>query len=148
MSQEYDRLSLFWSELNKVCSTFEEDNFTIGVYVIDPKHQTAEINGNLFLKRLLFAESSKINAQWATHAKEKNDKSTNETNTRVQTPGTRCFLPPLPVGGISAMTDKVLKAYWRSLIWISGQLTIIFYIHWIFVDKGDDNVTYVCSISR
>ena len=111
------RLVRFWVEIDKIKKMFANDPFIFGFYVIDKQNMYAEIDGDKYLKQQLFDTSSLINAKWK---KEMEKPSENSGPTVIRPEGTSCWLPKLPLGGISSMTDKVLKSYWsrtmRSLL--------------------------------
>ena len=58
------RLLKFWAEIKKVSNSFKNDQLYFGFYVIDKEQQTAEIEGDPCLKKLLFEASTLINAKW------------------------------------------------------------------------------------
>ena len=86
---------------------FEKDPFIFGFYVIDKEKMFAEIDGNKYLKQQLFEASSLINAKWKRETEKPSDDSSSATR---RPEGTSCWLPHLPPGGISSMTDKKLKS--------------------------------------
>ena len=55
---------MFWQDLMKVKASYDEDDFIFGFYVIDKANSNVEIDGDPFLKRMLFEAASTINANW------------------------------------------------------------------------------------
>ena len=105
------RLVRFWVEVDKLRKNFVNDGFAIGMFVIDPENSIVEIDGEKTLKQLLFEVSPHISSKWR-HEREK----ALVQPQRVQPEGTTCFLPHLPPGGISAMTEKIVKTYWTVVM--------------------------------
>ena len=105
------RLVRFWIEIDKLRKSFENDGFVLGFYVIDPENGVAEIDGDKNLKKLLFDVSPHINAKWSRESER-----SSLTPQHVRPENTSCWLPFLPPGGISAMTEKTLKLYWSPVM--------------------------------
>ena len=105
------RLTKFWTDIEKLRKFYENGGFHLGIYVIDTKNHAVEINGNSFLKQLLYETSSYINAKWISDSHTPSP-ATENNEEKERLPETTCWLPYLPPGGIQKMTDKVLKLYW------------------------------------
>ena len=101
------RLAMFWQDLMKIKSNYDEDDFELGCYVIDKRNNNVEIDGDLKLKRLLFDSAPTIN--------EKRIKaSQSESVNREKPPGKICFLDPWPPGGVAGMSNRTVKMYWTT----------------------------------
>ena len=60
------RLASYWSELRKLQAAYVNDNFLFGHYIIDTRNKIAEMDGDPFLKNILFEAASSINRRWVT----------------------------------------------------------------------------------
>ena len=105
------RLVRFWVEVDKLRKNFVNDGFAIGIFVVDPENSVVEIDGEKILKQLLCEVSPQISAKW----RREREKARVQPQ-RIQPVGTTCLLPHLPPGGTSAMTEKMVKTYWRTVM--------------------------------
>ena len=106
----------FWHEAEKLRKSFEKEDLLLGFYVIDKTNLVAEIDGDQFLKQLLFDASPLINNKWIL---DKDKPATTTPNTEkegIKPPGATHWLPYLPVGGIANMTERTLKTYWSTVM--------------------------------
>ena len=106
------RLAMFWQDLMKIKSNYDEDDFELGCYVIDKRNNNVEIDGDLKLKRLLFDSAQTINEKWIIASESPAPLSSQpESVNRETPPGKKCFWDPLPPGGISGMSNRTVKLY-------------------------------------
>ena len=109
------RLAMFWQDLMKIKSNYDEDDFELGCYVIDKRNNNVEIDGDLKLKRLLFDSAPTINEKWIKDFESAPPSSSqSESVNREKPPGKKCFLDPLPPGGVAGMSDRTVKMYWTT----------------------------------
>ena len=110
------RLGMFWQDLLKVKCDYDVDDFQIGCYVIDKRNNNVEIDGDPFLKKMLFEASPTIINAWTTYRQSGTDSSRSENSDHVAPPGTKWWLPMLLPGGIPGMSQRTFKLYWSPVM--------------------------------